>query len=138
MLPTVCACSKLRRSARIVTSIYDEALAPSGLGVAQYALLRTLGRVGPCPLSSLAEASALDRTTLNRNLRPLEQAGLVASAGCTEDHRARIVQLSEDGRAAIRAAEPLWRAAQARIDAALGGEREALFRILDRVEALRG
>jgi DNA-binding MarR family transcriptional regulator len=138
MLPTQCACSKLRRSARIVTSIYDEALAPSGLTVAQFALLRMLERVGPCSLSALAEAAALDRTTLNRNLRPLEQAKLVASAGCTEDQRARIIRLSDEGAAAIRAAEPHWRAAQARIDAALGGERETLFKILDRVEALRG
>jgi DNA-binding MarR family transcriptional regulator len=138
MLPTACACSKLRRSARIVSALYDEALAPSGLSVAQFALLRMIERAGPCSLSALAEASALDRTTLNRNLRPLEQSGLVASAGCTEDQRARIVQLGGDGRAAIRAAEPYWHAAQARIDAALGPDREALFKILDRVEALRG
>jgi len=138
MLPTSCACSKLRRSARIVSAIYDEALAPSGLSVAQFALLRMLERAGPCSLSALAEASALDRTTLNRNLRPLQESGLVVSADCTEDQRARIVQLSDDGRAAIRGAEPHWRAAQARIDAALGSERETLFRILDRVEALRG
>jgi DNA-binding MarR family transcriptional regulator len=137
MHPTICACSKLRRSARIVTTLYDEALSPSGLGVAQYGLLRMIERVGPCSLSALAEATALDRTTLNRNLRPLEQAGLVVSAGCTEDHRSRIVRISDKGRATIRTAEPQWQAAEARIDALLGADRQALFRILDRVETLR-
>lgn len=136
MLPTQCACSKLRRSARIVSALYDEALAPSGLSVAQFALLRMLERAGPCSISALAEASGHDRTTLNRNLAPLEQAGFVRSEGCT-DQRARIVKITDEAREALRAAEPHWRAAQARIDEALGGDRDALFRILDRVEALR-
>jgi DNA-binding MarR family transcriptional regulator len=136
MLPTICACSKLRRSARIVSALYDEALAPSGLTVAQFALLRTLERTGPCSLTALAEASGLDRTTLNRNLRPLEEAGMIASASGA-DQRARIVQVTDEARAAMRAAAPHWRDAQARVEAALGGDRETLFHILDRVETLR-
>lgn len=136
MLPTPCTCSKLRRSARIVSALYDEALSPSGLSVAQFALLRTLQRVGPCSLTALAEASGLDRTTLNRNLRPLEQAEMVVSASGA-DQRARIVQVTDRARAAMRSAEPHWRDAQARIAAALGGDRDTLFRILDRVEALQ-
>ncbi len=136
MLPTACACSKLRRSARIVSALYDEALAPSGLTVAQFALLRTLERTGPCSLTALAEASGLDRTTLNRNLRPLEEADMVASASGT-DQRARIVQVTDVARAAMRTAAPHWRDAQARVEAVLGGDRETLFHILDRVEALR-
>jgi DNA-binding MarR family transcriptional regulator len=136
MLPTPCTCSKLRRSARIVSALYDEALAPSGLTVAQFGLLRTLERTGPCSLTALAEASGLDRTTLNRNLRPLEEADMVASASGA-DQRARIVQVTDGARAAMRAAAPHWREAQARIEQVLGGDREALFNILDRVESLR-
>lgn len=136
MLATSCTCAKLRRSARIVSALYDEALMPSGLSVAQFGLLRTLERTGPCSLTALAEASGLDRTTLNRNLRPLQEAEMVASASGT-DQRARIVQITDRARAAMRVAVPHWRAAQARIDAALGRDRETLFAILDRVEALR-
>lgn len=136
MLDTVCACAKLRRSARIVSALYDEALAPSGFTVAQFSLLRMLQRAGPCSLTELAEATGHDRTTLNRNLRPLEAAGLVASAP-GEDQRARIVQVTDQARAALRRGQPAWEQAQARVEQALGGEREALFALLDRVEALR-
>ena len=80
MLPTVCACAKLRRSARIVSTLYDAALEPCGLSVVQFSLLRMLQRSGPSSLTQFAEAAGYDRTTLNRTLKPLEAAGLVASS----------------------------------------------------------
>jgi DNA-binding MarR family transcriptional regulator len=137
MLDTICVCAKLRRSARIVSVLYDEALAPSGLSVAQFSLLRMLQRAGPCSLTALAAATGHDRTTLNRTLRPLEAAGLVDSSPCGEDQRARIVQVTEKARAAMRAAQPHWEAAQARIRAALGADHDRLFASLDRIEELR-
>lgn len=136
MLDTACACTKLRRSARIVTGLYDEALAPSGLTVAQFALLRNLKRVGPCSLTAFGDATGHDRTTLNRTLRPLEEAGYVASVPGA-DRRARVVAITAKADMAIGAAEPYWLEAQARIEDALGSDRAALFSILDRVEALR-
>ena len=136
MLDTACACNKLRRSARVLTALYDAALAPSGMSVAQFSLLRMLQRAGPCSLSDFARATGHDRTTLNRTLRPLEAAGFVASAP-GRDQRARIVTITGKARAAMRAAQPYWEDAQARIDDALGQDRGALFAILDRVEELR-
>jgi DNA-binding MarR family transcriptional regulator len=137
MLSTVCACTKLRRSARIVSTLYDEALDPAGLTVAQFAMLRTLGRIGPSSLTQYAAATGHDRSTLNRTVRPLEEAGYLASSG-GRDQRARIVQVTDAGRAAVRLAEPLWEAAQQRVEAALGEDYPALFSVLDKVEALRG
>jgi len=136
MLETVCACTKLRRSARIVSSLYDEALAPAGFTVAQFSLLRMLQRAGPCSLTALAAATGHDRTTLNRTLRPLEEAGMIVSAAGS-DHRARIVSVTDDAKAAMRRAQPRWEEAERRIDAALGSDRAALFALLDRVETLR-
>lgn len=136
MLEIHCACSKLRRAARIVSTLYDEALAPSGLTVAQFALLRWLGRIGPCSMTEFAEASGYDRTTLNRTLGSLQAAGFAASAA-GKDQRARIFSLTGKGKAAIEAARPRWEEAEARIDAALGPDRAALFSLLDRVEGLR-
>jgi DNA-binding MarR family transcriptional regulator len=136
MLDTACACNKLRRSARIVTALYDEALAPAGLSVAQFSLLRMLQRAGPCSLTRFAQATGHDRTTLNRTLRPLEAAGFVASSS-SPDQRARIVAVTEKAREAMREAQPRWEEAEARIDAALGMDRAALFAMLDRVEELR-
>lgn len=136
MLDTLCACNKLRRSARIVSGIYDEALAPAGFTVAQFSLLRMLQRAGPCSLTAFGEATGYDRTTLNRTLAPLEKAGFVAcSKG--EDRRERVVEVTPAARAAMRKGQPLWEQAQATVDAALGGERDTLFALLDRIEGLR-
>jgi len=136
MLPTLCACAKLRRSARIVSAVYDEALAPIGVTVAQYSLLRMLERAGPCSLSEFGEATGHDRTTLNRTLGALEKQGLVESAN-GKDRRKRIVALTGKGRELAKRGMPHWREAQAKIDEALGEDRETLFALLDRVEELR-
>lgn len=136
MMPLACTCARLRRSARIVGALYDSALAPAGLTVAQYSLLRMLEKAGPSSLTRFGAASGYDRTTLNRTLRPLEEAGLVES-GSGKDARARIVAVSEAGRAALRSAEPLWEAAQARVEGHLGEGREALDALLGRLEELK-
>ena len=136
MLDTHCACNKLRRSARILGAVYDEALAPTGLSVAQFSLLRMLERAGPCSLTAFGEATGYDRTTLNRTLAPLQKAGFVACS-CGGDKRARIVEITPAARAVMKRGAPLWEQAQAKVEAALGGERAALFALLDCVEALR-
>lgn len=137
MLSTLCACAKLRRSARIVSAVYDEALAPVGLSVAQYSLLRMLQRAGPSSLTAFAAATAYDRTTLNRTLKPLEAAGLVESAP-GKDPRARIMQVTAAGREKARSGQAHWESAQQRIDEQLGqGGQQALFALLDKVEALK-
>lgn len=136
MLDTHCACNKLRRSARILGAVYDEALAATGLTVGQYSLLRMLERAGPCSLTAFGEATGYDRTTLNRTLAPLEKAGFVACT-CGADKRARIVEITPAARTVMKRGAPLWEAAQAKVAAALGGERDALFALLDRIEGLR-
>lgn len=136
MLETHCTCNKLRRSARILGAVYDEALAPTGLTVAQFSLLRMLERTGPCSLTAFGEATGYDRTTLNRTLAPLEKAGFVACS-CGDDKRARIVEITPAARVVMKQGAPLWEDAQARIETVLGGERDALFALLDRIEGLR-
>lgn len=136
MLSTVCACAKLRRSARIVSALYDEALAPCGLSVAQFSLLRLLQRAGPSTLTQFAEATGHDRTTLNRTLKPLEEAGLVVSSP-SKDKRARTVSVTNEARDVMRRGQPHWEAAQKRIEDQLGPDHSALFTILDRIEELR-
>ena len=112
-----CTCTALRRATRAVTTAYDAALRPCGLRVTQFAILRLLDRLGPTLVTRLAAEAALERTTMARNLDPLERRGLVQIAPCEADARARIVSLTEAGRAALAAAIPYWRIAQARFDA---------------------
>jgi DNA-binding MarR family transcriptional regulator len=106
---TTCVCFHLRRTARAVTQTYERALAPSGLLPGQFSVLTVLHRFGPQPLSVLADLMGMDRTTLTRNLRPMERDGLVrVKAGDKEDQRIRRVGLSASGERKWQEAEPLW------------------------------
>jgi DNA-binding MarR family transcriptional regulator len=101
----------------MVTAAYDSALAPVGLRITQFAVLRTLARLGPTPVSRLAAEIALDRSTMGRNLDPLERRGFVRVEIGDRDQRERVAQLTPAGAAAIDAALPYWRQAQARVSA---------------------
>jgi DNA-binding MarR family transcriptional regulator len=117
-----CTCSRLRMAARAVTQAFDAALAESGLKATQFTVLVAVGHRGPAPLSRLAEALVLDRTTLTRNLRPLERDGLIATAPGA-DRRRREIRLTAKGRKALDRALPLWEQAQDRMLAGLGRKR---------------
>ena len=117
-----CSCASLRKAARAVTQSFDAALAPVGLKATQFTVLATVERLGEAPLTRLAEALVMDRTTLTRNLKPLERAGwLRLSEG--EDRRVRRIALTRRGRALLDRARPLWQAAQSRVVEGLGEQR---------------
>ena len=124
MLPTSCLCTQLRRASRGVTRRYDDALAAVGLGAAQFSLLRHVQRLTQPSISVLADAMGLDRSTLGRNLRVLEEQGLV-QLGEGRDLRAREVRLTEAGLQRIGQAMPLWEQVQRELNARLGAERRA-------------
>ena len=129
-----CLCTSLRRAAHKASEAYDTALAPSGLKVTMYRLLKVVRANPDCSLSELAHALDLDRSTMGRNLGVLERRGLVARKGLA-DERARGVELTEAGHAALRAAEPLWRDAQDRMRERLEGRAPELLKLLGHVEA---
>jgi DNA-binding MarR family transcriptional regulator len=131
-----CACGRLRRAARALTQLYDDLMAPSGLRVTQFSLLRALAREGSSKMSDLAETLLLDRTALSRTLDPLAGRGLVAVVP-GEDARTRVVSLTRAGEKAIRAAEPHWARAQAQVAHRLGRVKlDTLIATLGEVEAL--
>lgn len=108
-----CVCLGVQRAARGVARRYDEALKSTGITSGQFTILSSLLRDEPTPIGSLAELLGLDRTTLNRNLRPLEEAKLVATVSDPKDRRVRRIQLTSAGRRKLEAAIPLWRQIQA-------------------------
>ena len=116
---TACTCANLRKASRLVTQFYDAALQPVGLRATQFTLLATLSKRGSLPHSKLAEALVMDRTTLTRNLKPLVDRGLI-EVGQGADQRVRHIALTAAGNAALDAAMPCWRQAQARIVERLG------------------
>lgn len=117
----VCTHANLRKAMRTVSQAYDDALKPSGLRATQFTLLSVLAKQGSMPLTKLAEILVVDRTTLTRNLRPLERDGLVVSK-VTPDQRIRELTITTKGKKVLSKALPLWRAVQKRFVSALGHE----------------
>jgi DNA-binding MarR family transcriptional regulator len=129
-----CACMTLRRAARAVTAAYDAALAPSGLRITQFSILRKLARFGPLPVTRLAAEAALDRSTMGRNLNPLERRGLVRIEVGNVDQREHVAHLTAAGASAIETALPYWRKAQQRIAALV--QPSAIGELADQLDAL--
>lgn len=119
---STCHCINIRRAAYVMTNYYNRILAPSGVTIAQYALLMNLYDLGQCSVSELARRRGLERSTLVRNLKPLFAAGLVADES-QPGSRNRVLVLTEKGQAVRKAAMPLWKKAQKGISGALGAER---------------
>lgn len=119
-----CVCSRLRRATRALTRLYDETLAPAGLRVTQFSVLRTLERAGrPVSISDLAAEVALDRSTMGRNLDILQRLGLVELEPGKDDRRVSAVVPTDSGRAAIVRAMPYWRKAQGEVRRVFGAVR---------------
>jgi DNA-binding MarR family transcriptional regulator len=127
-----CNCLAIRQAARHVTQFYDQALAPTGLRATQYAILSRLRRDGPLPINALAAALVMDRTTMGRNILPLQRDGLIEIVASDLDRRRRELRLSPQGLARQRTAGELWAAAQAGFEGTLGRKRSAKMRNLMR------
>jgi len=128
--PEVCSCLALRQAARVVTQFYDQHLAASSLRTTQYSILSKLNRLGPMTINSLAAVLVMDRTTLGRNILPLERDGLIRVRQNAADARSRDLELTANGAKRLRAARAGWLEAQKRFDAAFGGENAAEMRAL--------
>jgi DNA-binding MarR family transcriptional regulator len=120
----------LRQAARHVTQFYDHCLAPSGLRTTQYSILVRLKRHGPMTINALAAELVMDRTTLGRNILPLERDGLIAIVKGSTDRRQKELHLTASGAARLRRAAPTWAAAQTRFETAFGTPQTTNLRTL--------
>jgi DNA-binding MarR family transcriptional regulator len=114
-----CACHKVRMAARSVTRTYDEVLRPTGLRATQLALLVAVATGEAPSIAALAQVLGMDRSTLTRNLGPLESEGLVA-IGREGWRRSRNLEITRKGRERLSEALPLWKKAQETLKARLG------------------
>lgn len=122
-----CLCLHVRRAARALARRYDEALRPVELTNGQFSLLMSLNRPEPAAMGDIAELLDLDRATLTANLKPLERRGLVEIRPDARDKRSRRLKLTEEGRAVLAIAMPLWERTQAEIEARVAnGDPDAL------------
>jgi DNA-binding MarR family transcriptional regulator len=108
-------------AARAVTRAYDDALRPVGLRATQLAVLVAVGDEGTMSITALAKLMGMDRTTLTRNLRPLEKEGLIA-VGLEGWRRSRTLEITKKGRSLLREALPYWKQAQQSLRRKLGDQ----------------
>lgn len=114
-----CLCLAAQRAARTLARRFDEALRPVGLTSGQFSLLMSLNRPHPPTIGMVADVLAMDRTTLTANLKPLERRGLVQTTVDPADRRSRRLSLTEEGRALLAAATPIWKDSHAQLEAGL-------------------
>ena len=128
--PDDCNCLAARQAARHITQFYDQYLASSGLRTTQFSILAWLRRLGPVTINRLAAEMVMDRTTLGRNILPLERDGLIAVEQGSSDRRSKELRVTEAGEARFRAGVKGWVQAQRQFEKAFGAKRTADMRAL--------
>lgn len=106
-----CYCGSIRQASRIVTQMYDRALKPSGVKITQFGILRMLSAHPGLTTGELAQALAMDSTTLTRTLKIIQDnCWIEATPG--DDRRERHWNVTDGGQERLRQALPLWKDAQ--------------------------
>ena len=128
--PDVCNRLAARQAARHITQFYDQYLVSSGLRTTQFSILAKLRRLGPMTINRLAAEMVMDRTTLGRNILPLERDGLIAVEQGSSDRRSKELRVTKAGEARFRAGVKGWVQAQRQFEKVFGAKRTADMRAL--------
>ena len=114
-----CTCGELRKAARAITLLYDNAFKSTGLLSTQFNVLQAICSIDSIRISDLANKLGMDRTTLTRNLSVLERQGFIEiSQG--KDQRTRIVIATRKGRSAVSKTILLWNEVQRKVKQEMG------------------
>jgi DNA-binding MarR family transcriptional regulator len=128
-----CSCFNFRRATRIVTQYFDQMLEPAGIRATQFTLLVSMAAASASTLTEMANSLLMDRTTLTRNLKPLEKLGLIMNV-TAKDKRSKAYKLTGKGMDVLQRSVPLWEKAQDKIENGLGKER--YLRLLKEMEVV--
>jgi DNA-binding MarR family transcriptional regulator len=128
--PEECTCLAVRQAARHITQFYDQYLLPVGLRATQFSILAKLKQLGPMTINALADELVMDRTTLGRNILPLEREGLISIVPGRTDRRSKELQLTNAGIERLHAGYKGWREAQTRLATVFGEQRTTGLRAL--------
>lgn len=131
-----CTNTAVRRAARRLGNLYDDALASLGLKATQVALLSEIERMvaasgGQSPaLQDLASNMAVQISALTHALRPLVRDGLIELQVDESDKRVKRAALTSTGNQRLGQAIVLWATVNQRVDDVLGKESAAQLRAL--------
>jgi len=130
-----CTCFNVRRVARVITQFFDAEVRRHGIRPTQTPILGALQAKEGWGMAELSDWLGMERTTLVRNLRPLERDGLVRTSGGGRGGHVEL-SITEKGRAALATMLPAWRSAQNKVVATLGKQRwSRIIRDLEQVAA---
>ena len=130
-----CVCLNLRRVARVVTQFFDTEIRRHGIRSTQGTLLCALHGTGTSTMAELSEFLGMERTTLLRNIRPLQRDGLVSVEGGGQGGFVEL-SLTAKGRKQLEKFAPAWESAQRTAVQVLGEERwSAVLTDLEKVAA---
>ena len=117
-----CVCFNLRRVTRLVTQFFDAEMRRHGIRPTQGTILASLITKDSWTMAELSDWLGMERTTLVRNLRPLQRDGLVKVGG---GGRGRLVELAitRKGRKQMEKLTPAWKSAQSAAVKTLGEKR---------------
>lgn len=117
-----CICFNLRKAARAITQIYDQLFKELDLTASQISILTSLRMIGGMSVSQLSQAMATDRTTITRNLKPLERRGLI-EIRIGHDKRSRQISMTAAGDELAGRAGALFETFHHKVCGAVGQER---------------
>lgn len=117
MINEKCLCYQTRAVSRLVTKFYDEYFKSSGLTPSQFHILCQLDKEDSIFINSLSVTLIMERTTLSKGLKLLNQKGLVEIAPSVEDNRRRMCVITTAGKEAITKCTPYWELAQKSVEA---------------------
>jgi DNA-binding MarR family transcriptional regulator len=123
-----CHCLALRRAARRVTRFYEQRIAHLGITSAHFSLLRNLRARGALTMNALADIMEMDRTTLVRALKPLQNEKLVTTEPDPASSRRHLISITAAGRRTLDKAIPIWLEAQTELESTFGVTRSRSLR----------
>lgn len=115
-----CVITRARLISRVLTSVYDEAYRPHGVGAAQLILLTIIERIGPASRADIGRFNQQDRSTLTRNIDLLLAKGWIEEVAHDGKGRARPLGITTSGRELLLETAPAWKAAQEQATKLLG------------------
>ncbi|WP_425407402.1 MarR family winged helix-turn-helix transcriptional regulator [Hwanghaeella sp.] len=124
-----CTGALLRRAMRRMTQVYDDALRPFDLKLTQYSVLANLIGHPGSSITELADLLETDRTTLSRNLGPLEKRGLIAIEQ-SETSRRRELFVTDKGKDLVRQVYPAWHASEFKVRQIIGADSTSVLHAL--------
>src|SRR5213080_2108455 len=117
-----CVCFNLRRVTRKVTQFFDAEMRRHGIRPTQGSILEALQAKNSWTMAELSDWLGMDRTTLVRNLRPLQRDGFVKIVGGGRGNRVELT-ITTKGRRQIEKLKPAWQSAQNAAVKTLGKKR---------------